>query len=60
METVPTLPRGSFWFAGIEQFVRAVRGEEPLAVDPAQAIEVLRLLERVVVSARRGVEIAAR
>ncbi len=60
VETAPTLPRGSFWFAGIEQFVRAVRGEEPLAVEPAEAVEVLRLLERIVVSARRGVEIAAR
>lgn len=59
VETAPTLPRGNFWFAGIEQFVRAVRGEEPLAVDPAEAVQVLRLLERVAASSEAGRELRA-
>ncbi|MGL6280766.1 MAG: Gfo/Idh/MocA family protein [Gaiella sp.] len=58
VETVPALPRGNHWFAGIEQFVRAVRGEEPLAVDPSEPVEVLRLLEKIATSSERGVELA--
>jgi predicted dehydrogenase len=59
IETVPALPRGNHWHEGIAQFVRAVRGEEPLAVQPEEAVEVLRLLERVVASSRSGRELAA-
>lgn len=59
VETVPALPRGNYWFEGIRQFVRAVRGQEPLAVDPEEAVEVLRLLELVRASSEAGHELRA-
>lgn len=59
IETAPALSRVDRWREGIAQFVRAVRGEEPLAVRPEEAVEVLRLLERVVASSRAGRELAA-
>jgi predicted dehydrogenase len=58
-ETAPAIPRRNVWHDGIHQFVRAVRGEEPLAVDPEEAVAVLRLLERILASARSGRELAA-
>ena len=57
VETVPILPGGSHWHAGIEQFVAAVRGEAELVVRPEQAVEVIRLLERIVASSRAGREL---
>jgi predicted dehydrogenase len=59
VESSPTVPRGMFWYEGVKQFVRAVRGEEPLGVRPEQAIEVLRLLELIERSSSAGRELAA-
>jgi predicted dehydrogenase len=59
IETVPALPGGSHWRDGILQFVRAVCGSEPLAVPAEEAVEVLRLLERVIASSKAGREVAA-
>jgi len=59
VESAPRLSRRSHWHDGIAQFVRAVRGEEQLAVPPEQAVTVLHLLERVVASSRAGRELPA-
>jgi predicted dehydrogenase len=59
VESVPALPKGSHWHDGILQFVRAVSGEEPIAVRPEEAVTVLRLLEKVVASSQAGRELAA-
>jgi predicted dehydrogenase len=57
IESVPVLPGGDHWHDGIRQFVAAVRGEEELVVRPEQAVEVIRLLERIVASSRAGREL---
>lgn len=59
VETVPRVPGGNHWHDGILQFVRAVRGEEELAVRPDEAVEVLRLLERILASSQAGRELSA-
>ncbi len=58
IETVPALPGGDHWHAGIQQFVAAVRGEEELVVKPEEAVEVIRLLERIVASSQAGRELS--
>lgn len=58
IETIPALPSGDHWHAGIAQFVAAVRGEEELVVRPEEAVEIIRLLERIVASSRAGRELS--
>ncbi|MFN8222154.1 MAG: Gfo/Idh/MocA family oxidoreductase [Gaiellales bacterium] len=45
------------WHEGVKGFVRAVRGEEELAVTPEEPLQVLRLLEHVVASSEQNAEL---
>lgn len=49
-ESEPVRPENGDWPAFYHEVVQALRGGEPMPVDPAEAVEVLEILERV----RRG------